>query len=124
VVYTAEHLSLAVLEALVHAGNHEDLPEDLVAVPVDIPDALPVRRVTVEELPVNWRRIPAPPALANLGTEWARSSRSAVLVVRSAIVPVETAYLLNPLHQDFRRIRIGAPEPFELDPRLIGAPRR
>jgi RES domain-containing protein len=33
--------------------------------------------------------------------------------------PVETNYLLNPLHADFRRIRIGKPQKFATDLRLI-----
>jgi RES domain-containing protein len=42
-----------------------------------------------------------------------------VLAVPSAIVPRETNYLLNPAHPDFRRLRIGRPEPFSLDPRML-----
>jgi RES domain-containing protein len=39
--------------------------------------------------------------------------------VPSAVIPAETNYLLNPLHADFRRIRIGKPEKFETDLRLV-----
>jgi len=41
-----------------------------------------------------------------------------VLAVPSAIIPRERNYLLNPAHRDFKAIRIGAPEPFGLDPRM------
>ena len=72
----------------------------------------------MEELPVNWRRMPAPPALADLGTEWARSGRAAVLVVPSAIVPAECNYILNPAHSEFHKIRIAPPTPFSFDSRM------
>jgi RES domain-containing protein len=39
-------------------------------------------------------------------------------VVPSVIVPQERNVLLNPAHPDFRRIRLGAPEPFSFDPRM------
>lgn len=72
----------------------------------------------MDELPSDWRRTPAPPALADLGTAWLRAARTAVLAVPSAVVPLETNHILNPSHPDFRRIVIGRAEPFDLDPRL------
>ncbi len=41
-----------------------------------------------------------------------------MLAVRSAIIPHGLNYLLNPLHPQFNRVRIGPPEPFFFDPRL------
>jgi len=106
---------------LVHVPAAADLPADLVAIPADLPDGIRVEHVRVEELSRDWRRTPARTALAERGTEWLASGRSAVLAVPSAVVPVETNYLLNPLHPDFPRIVVGTPEPFRLDARL--APR-
>jgi RES domain-containing protein len=41
-----------------------------------------------------------------------------VLAVPSAVIPQELNYLLNPLHSDFKRIRVGHSEAFRFDPRL------
>lgn len=41
-----------------------------------------------------------------------------MLAVPSAVIPQELNYLLNPLHADFKRLRIGKPEAFRFDPRL------
>lgn len=120
-VYTAAHLSLAVLELLVHVAAPEDLPADLVAVPADVPDDLRIEDVGTQELPRDWRRTPAPAALADRGTAWLRAARTAVLAVPSAVVPLETNYILNPAHPDFRRIVVGRAQPFGLDPRLGSA---
>lgn len=117
-VYTAAHLSLAVLEVLVHVPAGEDLPADLVAIPADVPDDLRPEDVGVEALPPDWRRTPAPIALADRGTAWLTAARTAMLAVPSAVVPRETNYILNPAHPDFRRIIVGRAEPFDLDPRL------
>ena len=57
--------------------------------------------------------------LRAIGTEWARKQGAAVLAVPSAVIAAETNYLLNPLHPDFRRIKIGKPRKFETDLRLI-----
>jgi RES domain-containing protein len=117
VVYVSETLSLAALELLVHA-DPALLPEDLVAIEAEIPEAVRVRRLDPEKLPRGWRRHPPPEALARLGGEWANKLETAVLSVPSALVPRERNFVLNPGHPEFRRIRVGKPEPFGLDARL------
>lgn len=108
-VYTAAHLSLAVLEILVHVSAEDDLPADLVAIAADLPGDLGIDRMGVDELPSDWRRTPAPPTLAERGTAWLTASRTAVLAVPSAVIPGETNYILNPAHPDFRRIVVHRP---------------
>ncbi len=116
-VYTSATLALATLEFFVHLDEPE-APADLVARPAAIPTAVRISRVRRPQLPANWRRYPAAQALADLGTRWARSGRTAVLAVPSAVIPSELNYLLNPFHPDFRRLTIGQPERFRLDPRM------
>jgi len=89
-----------------------------VAVAADIPDDVARTEIAMAALPPNWRAYPAPERLAELGTEWIRSGRTAVLMVASAIIPRERNYLLNPAHPAFRRIRIDTPERFSFDPRM------
>lgn len=93
-------------------------PEDLVASPADVPDSVTISRVTIGDLPADWRRYPAPELLADIGTDWAREGRTPLLAVPSAVVPQETNYLLNPRHPDVKAIRIGRAEPFRFDPRM------
>lgn len=84
----------------------------------DIPEALTITRIAPSELPASWRSYPAPEALADLGTRWAHEAKTPVLAVPSAVIPQELNYLLNPLHSDFKRIRVADPEAFRFDPRL------
>lgn len=117
-VYTAATQSLAMLEMLV---QDEPLRARYVTIEVRLPKAVTLDRIRIEELPSDWRDIAARAKLQAIGTEWARKRGSAVLAVPSAVIPVETNYLLNPLHPDFRRIKIGRPRKFETDLRLIRA---
>ena len=111
VVYTSATLSLAVLECFVHLD-----PADA---PADIPDAVARREIAADTLPATWRRYPTPEHLADLGTAWVHAgTTTAILVVPSAIVPHERNVLINPVHPDFRRIRLGTPEPFSFDSRM------
>jgi len=119
VVYTSESLSLACLEVLAQLEKRGRLPVDWIAIPADIPETATVWPVEVLNLPENWRSYPAPAALQRIGTRWQRDGRSAVLSVPSAIVPSERNYLLNPTHPRFADIKVGKPEEFELDPRIL-----
>lgn len=117
-VYTAATQSLAMLEMLV---QDEPLRARYVMIEVRLPKAVTIDRIKIEELPSDWRDIAAREKLQAIGTAWARKGGSAVLAVPSAVIPAETNYLLNPLHPDFRRIKIGKPRKFETDLRLIRA---
>jgi RES domain-containing protein len=87
-------------------------------IPADIPDEVSRREIAAATFPPTWRHYPAPEELADLGTAWVGAGTTAILVVPSAIVPQERNMLLNPAHRDFRRIRLGTPEPFSFDPRM------
>jgi RES domain-containing protein len=116
-VFMSATLSLAALERFVHTDSDLE-PTDLLAVPVEIRDDIAIEPVQVETLPADWRTFPAPPALALIGEQWFRSSRTAVLSVPSVVVPHERNFVLNPTHREFARIVIGRSEPFSFDPRM------
>ena len=119
VVYASESRALAALEQLVHLHRNR-LPPNFVCFAVDIPSALDLIEVRVQDLPEEWRRYPGPAALQEIGARWLREFETACLRVPSAVVPGESNFLLNPLHEDFTRLIVGEPESFELDPRLLG----
>jgi RES domain-containing protein len=117
VVYTSATLSLAALEYFVNL-EFATAPSDLVAIPAGIPDGISRTEIGDSALPSNWRAYPAPDRLADIGSAWTASDRSAVLIVPSAVIPTERNYVLNPGHPEFRAIRVGTAEPFTFDPRM------
>ena len=116
-VYTSDTLSLAALEYFVHL-EPDIAPDRLAARPAELPADLRVPILSLADLPAGWRRYPAPERLKELGTGWARSRVSVALSVPSAVIPHERNLLLNPLHPDFPRLRLLAPEEFSFDPRM------
>lgn len=115
IVYTSEHLSLAVLEVLVNNVNREKL-RDYHFLELEF-DAKLIDSIK-DPLPKGWLDYPAPGASQDTGTHWAEALISAVLAVPSAIVPIERNYILNPRHPDFKRIKVSGPFPFAFDARL------
>jgi RES domain-containing protein len=114
VVYASAHLSLAILELLVHV-DPADLPDNLVSYEIVVPDD------AVEELDENtlapaWRTDLH--VTRDVGDRWARASGMLALGVPSVIVPGERNYLLNPAHPDAAQLRVVSSAPFAFDERL------
>jgi RES domain-containing protein len=108
VVYTAEHASLAVLEAVIHANGDEVPRRSLTR--IHLPDDLPIESAPWVEFPLSQR----------FGDQWAAEARSAVLRVESIVVNrMESNFVLNPKHPQFSRIEHEAPKPFPFDPRFF-----
>ena len=117
-VYTSSRLSLAALELLVHT-DVPLVPSDLVAFEIEVPDAIAVETVEVDQLPKDWR-IPGHPTCRSIGDTWLAEERTAVLRVPSAVVPEEWNYIINPAHRAAKSIQIVGRRKFAFDSRLLG----
>ena len=115
-VYCSEHVSLAALEILVH--TQPITMRDKFRVLRAIWDDRIMMTIELNKLPKGWNAQPPGTASKSIGDEWIQSGRSAVLTVRSVIVPLERTFLLNPKHGDFGKIKIKDQGTFSLDPRL------
>ena len=116
-VYAASHVSLAVLEALVHSAA---LPSDMVLVAYDIPDAAALGAWPVAVLPAEWADYPAPASTQSLGSSWAAARSELAVAVPSAVVRLEVNWLLNPAHPAMGTVTATVLAAFEFDARLRG----
>jgi len=117
VVYASQTLALAALEKFVHlegvAGGI-----NFVSFKIDVPESVKIKHVELSQLPKNWRSVPAPASTREIGLNWTQKNESAILRVPSTIITSEYDYLINPLHADFKSLKISKPAPFSFDPRL------
>ncbi|MFM9903165.1 MAG: RES family NAD+ phosphorylase [Pyrinomonadaceae bacterium] len=117
-LYTSGTLSLALLEVLVHLEKEEMVPKySLATLTFDETLVADVREIG--ELPPDWSGPMLSTDVRQIGDEWSRSLQSLVLRVPSIIVPNEFNYLINVEHQAFEKVKLGDPEPFVFDKRLI-----
>ena len=116
-VYAAGSKALAALEILVHVDAAELLDEYL-CLPVRFDRRL-ARTLDLKSLPSDWRAPLPPLSTQAIGDAWAAENGSVVLEVPSVLIPGEGNFLVNPRHPGFGKLRFGAPEPFEFDPRLL-----
>lgn len=115
--YTSESPSLAILELRVNLLPDPDLVYHLI--PVTFGDDL-ILDLPPADLPADWKTHPAPAEVKALGDAWVREQRSVVLRVPSAVVEIQSNYLINPLHPEYPgRFQIGDVVEYRFDPRLI-----
>lgn len=117
VCYASDSLALASLEVLVHC-EPDLVPNDLMAIEINVPDEVVVEELSDAKLPRAWRRYPAPASVQRLGNLWLDRGAACVLRVPSALVPSESNFLINPAHRDIRKLRVVRKAPFQFDPRL------
>ncbi len=117
-VYTSTTRALAAMEFFVHMIGSQP-PNEMAIIHADIPDEKGmIERVSPENLPEDWRKSYA--IGQRIGAEWIASGASLALEVPSVVVEGEWNVLLNPMHPDFVKVKIGKPEPFQYDQRMFG----
>ena len=117
IVYLAESPAGALVEALVHLELEEDdLPRSYTLLRVRVPESLTIKQISVPK-GEDWKT--RHDLSRRLGDAWLAGMMSALARVPSAILPNTTNYLLNPLHQDARKISILESARAEFDPRLL-----
>lgn len=117
-VYATTHLSLAALEYLVHI-DPEDVPDDLVAIRVHVPDGATELVHQAAAMPAGWRDTPPPPECQAIGGDWAAGGEHLLLRVPSVLVPEEFNVLVNPAHPEASRVRVSGSRTFSYDLRLL-----
>lgn len=113
-VYTSGSLSLAVLEVIANLSSSK--LTNLYCAELDFPDDLEI--ITINKLPGQWNAFPYTGLTVEKGSDFVQHG-GLCLKVPSAIVPTEHNYLLNPLHDDFYKIKVRDARPFLLDQRLV-----
>ena len=120
VVYTAQSLSLAQLELLVHLEAEAVLRGHWRYFAVDVAPRAIIECESWTDLPPDCAAWPAPVSTRAIGDRWIAESVSVALSVPSAVTPGERNLLLNPAHPGYvAAVVVDAPEPLRLDQRLV-----
>ncbi|MGN7720190.1 RES family NAD+ phosphorylase [Chitinophaga sp. 22620] len=101
-LYTSENRSLAMLETLVHVDDSE-MPPDMFIMEIGISDQAPVYAFPDERLPDHWME-PENIELKEEGDALMKDLRYLAIKVRSAVLPQEYNYMLNPLFPGFNNL--------------------
>lgn len=116
VLYTSQHISLAVLEMLVNT-NFKDFTIALDLIYINIPEDQPVTVISLSSLKTNWKDDFE--YTRYIGDEILTQKESLLIKVPSAVIQEEFNYLVNPLHTSFKKIKISKTKSFWPDKRLF-----
>lgn len=114
-LYTGEYISLTILESLVHLPEIA-LPQNLFLLNIEIPDN-EFQEIKVLKLMDKWQQHIT--YTQWIGDQFITENQSLVLKVPSAVVLQEHNFLINPLHKDFKKVKIISSELLQLDKRLL-----
>jgi len=115
-VYCSENISLALLEYYVHSEMISKLPKDLLVAKIEFSDKFIIEEL--ELLPDRWNQYPYSSETTSIFTNLARNRSFFGLKVPSAIVGLESNFILNPLYKDFGRVEISEFFKLPIDERL------
>ena len=112
-LYTSSSLSLAALEILVHTDKSLP-PVNMAYAKIYVPDemfSMKILRLKPDEVPVEY------------GTKWLKEKRGLMLKVPSVILPYEYDHefnlILNPQHEDYKKVFVAEVHDFSFDVRLV-----
>jgi RES domain-containing protein len=115
VIYVSAHYSTAMLEKLAHANGIMPSNQHFVAVTLEAGTGYEV--VNPDLLP-GWHALDGTVARQH-GHDWFNQSRSLLLFVPSVVARMEQNIVINTLHPEFARIRVGLETPIWWDQRLF-----
>lgn len=115
-LYFSEHLSLSVLEILVHT-NQQLITNDYWFLEVDIPEK-DIANIELKDLPNNWRTNSLISETQDFGTNWLLKNKELAVLIPSAVLPIENNILINPKHLRFSYLKVGRISELNLDARL------
>jgi RES domain-containing protein len=118
VLYTSGSRALAVLEVAVHVP-FGIMPINYCLMAIEAPDASSMIKIKIADLPQDWNDNPLIKETQYIGNNFFKANTHLILQVPSATVPGDFNYLFNPLHADFKLVKILFTEPFEFDSRLF-----
>lgn len=120
ILYCAPNPATALLEVLVHSAvRTPQALDDFQFLKIEIPDEMTIERLEDGLLPADWIR--RPEVTREWGDRWLHEASTAVLQVRSALVPETWNILVNPVHRDALAMTSLPGIRFPLDSRLIAA---
>lgn len=115
-LYTSQFISLAVLEMLVNT-NFKDYAIALDLMYISFPDNQSIATIDSKNLKNNWKDDFE--YTRYIGDEFFKQKKSLILKIPSAVIHEEHNYLVNPLHDDFKKVKLVKTKSFWPDERLF-----
>lgn len=118
VIYAASTAALACLENVVHTSGLLLHTQAYRLMVIEVPTGTKITVINRKDIPPDWQSLEQRSLTQTMGEKWYEDRKSLLLAVPSAIIPMETNYLINTAHPSFMDTKIIQSEPFLFDERL------
>ena len=118
ILYATQHRSLALCEMMVNLDAVQ-IQQDYDMLTISIPDNSKFKKLSKRELPANWQSRLIKNDTRELGNRFVAKRRYLFLEVPSVVIAEESNYLINPLHEDFNKVKVVDRKQFIFDKRLF-----
>jgi RES domain-containing protein len=116
VVYSSERISLGLLETLVNTSTLQNLV-NMKLMEIEVPQNCAMNEIKIEKLKKEWFNDIE--YCQFIGSEILKQNKVLLIKCPSAVVFKEFNYLINPLHVDFKKIKLRDVQNFYFDDRLF-----
>ena len=116
-IYAAGSRALACLENIVHRSG-EMSGKIYKVMLIEIPTSLQIQEIKKASLHKDWKNLTNYSYCQQMGNQWLKEGSSAILKVPSVIIDEEFNYLINPQHNQFKKIKLADVEGFSFDARF------
>ncbi len=119
-LYTSFTRSLALLETLAHTPAKLLQAKTYLLITLFIPDTTVIQSIEAKKLPHGWNDVEISPFTQKTGDQFLIAKKNMALAVPSVLIPEELNYVLNPLHADFKKVKIVNKRRIRFDNRVQG----
>ena len=117
-IYVASSRALAMAEIIVHLPGGM-LRENYKVMVIYLPDDISLHKINIRDLPNDWNTFPHPATTQILGDKLFIENKYCVFQVPSVVVKGEFIFLINPKHEEFKKVKIVDIEDFLFDTRVL-----
>jgi len=105
-LYTSSSRSLALLETLAHTPAKFLDVRVYQLITLSVPDNILIQKISVKKLLPDWDAPDTRPFTKKIGDTFLSNKKNLMLGVPSVMMPEEINYLLNPLHEDMKQVKM------------------
>ena len=116
-IYAAGSRALACLENIVHRSG-EMSGKIYKVMLIEIPVSLEIQEIKKSNLHKDWKSLTNYSYCQQKGNQWLKEGTTCILKVPSVIIDEEFNYLINPQHNQFKKIKLADVEEFSFDARF------
>jgi len=119
-LYSSSTRTLALLETLAHTPAKLLQVKTYLLITLSIPDTAVIQTLETKKLPHGWDYVEISSFTQKTGDQFLLAKQNLALAVPSVLMPEEINYILNPLHVDFKKVKIIGKRRIHFDKRIQG----